>query len=140
MTAESLTVRPTTADDVAALDRFIQPFIDEGRLLPRTHDELRELTDDGFVALVDGRIVGFAALEIYSTKLAEVRSLAVDLTYRRHGIGRALVEACLERARERHVFEVMAITSTEEFFQKCGFNFTLPGEKKALFLQMREKY
>lgn len=136
----SLTVRATTGDDVAALDEFIQPFIVEGRLLPRTHDELRELTDDGFVALFDGRIVGFAALEIYSTKLAEVRSLAVDPAYRRHGIGRALVDACLQRARERQVFEVMAITSSEEFFQKCGFNFTLPGEKKALFLQTREKY
>jgi amino-acid N-acetyltransferase len=135
-----LTVRATTPDDIAALDEFIQPFIDQGRLLPRTHDELRELADDGFVALMDHRIVGFAALEIYSTKLGEVRSLAVDPAYQRHGIGRALVEACLERARERRVFEVMAITSSEEFFQKCGFNFTLPGEKKALFLQTREKY
>ncbi|MDZ4687783.1 MAG: GNAT family N-acetyltransferase [Planctomycetaceae bacterium] len=138
--AVSITVRPATIDDIAALDRFIQPFIVQERLLPRTHDELRELAEDGFIALADGRIVGFAALEIYSTKLAEVRSLAVDPAYQRHGIGKALVDACLSRARERHVFEVMAITSSEEFFQKCGFNFTLPGEKKALFLQTRERY
>jgi len=138
--AVSITVRPATIDDIAALDRFIQPFIVQERLLPRTHDELRELAEDGFIALADGRIVGFAALEIYSTKLAEVRSLAVDPAYQRHGIGKALVDVCLSRARERHVFEVMAITSSEEFFQKCGFNFTLPGEKKALFLQTRERY
>lgn len=141
MTAKpTVSVRATTPEDVAALDEFIQPFIEQGRLLPRTHDELQDLADDGFVALIDGRIVGFAALEIYSTKLAEIRSLAVDAAYQRHGIGRALVEACLQRARDRRIFEVMAVTSSEEFFQKCGFNFTLPGEKKALFLQMREKY
>jgi len=35
---------------------------------------------------------------------------------------------------------VIAITSSEEFFQRCGFDFTLPGEKKAVFLQTRETY
>jgi amino-acid N-acetyltransferase len=135
-----LEVRPATPDDIEPLDRFIQPFILQERLLPRTHEELRELVEDGFVAIADGRIVGFAALEIYSNKLGEIRSLAVDPAYQRHGIGRALVEACLQRARDRRVFEVMAVTSTEEFFQKCGFHFTLPGEKKALFLQTREHY
>ena len=136
----TIEVRPAPRDDVVAIDQFIQPFIQHGWLLPRTHDELRELTENGFVAIADGRIVGFVALEIYSIKLAEIRSLAVDPTYQGHGVGRALVEACLNRARERRIFEVMAITSEDEFFQRCGFNFTLPNEKKALFLQTRDKY
>ena len=29
----------------------------------------------------------------------------------------------------------MAIASSEEFFRNSGFDFTLPGEKKALFIQ-----
>jgi amino-acid N-acetyltransferase len=33
----------------------------------------------------------------------------------------------------------MAITSTDEFFRACGFDFTLPGEKKALFIQTRDE-
>lgn len=126
--------------DVADLDRFLAPFIEQGRLLPRTIDELEDLTDDGFLAIMDGQIVGFAALEVYSPKLAEIRSLAVDPQFRRHGIGRSLVQACIDRAKERHIFEILAVTSSEEFFQRCGFDFTLPGEKKALFLQTREKY
>lgn len=133
-------VRPTSVDDVVELDRFLAPFINQGRLLPRTLDELEDLACDGFVATIDGRIAGFAALEIYSPKLAEVRSLAVDPQHRGHGIGRALVEACVARARERRIFEVMAITSTDDFFRRCGFDFTLPGEKKALFLQTRDAY
>jgi hypothetical protein len=36
------------------------------------------------------------------------------------------------------VLEVMAITSSDGFFISCGFDFTLPGEKKALFYQTRE--
>jgi len=53
-------------------------------------------------------------------------------------VGKRLVEACVNRAREEQILEVMAITSSEEFFRSCGFDFTLPGEKKALFLQTRE--
>jgi hypothetical protein len=46
----------------------------------------------------------------------------------------------VEFAKERSILEVMAITSSEEFFQSCGFDFTLPGERKALFLQTRPEY
>lgn len=131
---------PAHAIPVAQLDEFLAPFIAQERLLPRTHDELGDLARNGFVALKGGKIVGFAALEIYSIKLAEVRSLAVDPGCQRQGIGKALVQACIDRAKERRIFEIMAITSSEEFFQHCGFDFTLPGEKKALFLQTRETY
>lgn len=133
-------VRQATVDDVNNLDAFIEPFVAQGRLLPRTRDELEDLTENGFLAEVEGRIVGFAALEIYSTKLAELRSLAVSSEFQGRGVGKALVQACVELARTKHVFEVMAITSSDEFFQRCGFDFTLPGEKKAVFLQTRESY
>src|SRR5579871_2178546 len=121
----SFTVRRAQMADVEALQKFIQPFVEQGKLLPRTHNELVELTTNGFLAESQGRIVGFGALEIYSTKLAELRSLAVSAEFQGHGIGKALVESCVQLARQKHVFEVMAITSAEEFFHRCGFDFTL---------------
>lgn len=137
---DSVDVRPACVDDVERLNQFIAPFVAEGKLLPRTLDELAELVATGFVAVCRGQIVGFAALEIYSEKFSELRSLAVDPAYQGQGIGRRLVQACLDLAKQRNVFEVMAITSTDEFFRRCGFDFTLPGEKKALFLQTRDTY
>ena len=107
------------------------------RILPRTADELNLLISTGFVAEHAGRIVGFSALEIYSRKLAEIRSLCVDPSAQGLGIGRRLVEECLELGRKLNVFEVMVITSEESFFRSSGFDFTLPGEKKALFQQLR---
>ena len=83
--------------------------------------------------------MGFAALEVYSKKMSEIRSLCVGQEYQGQGIGRRLVEACLELAKQRRIFEVMVITSADQFFMNCGFNFTLPGEKKALFLQTRDE-
>jgi N-acetylglutamate synthase-like GNAT family acetyltransferase len=131
-------VRRASEADVAAIEAFIEPYVDDGKLLPRTYDELTELLPSFFIAELNGQIVGCAALEIYSRKLAEIRSLAVSPDVQGKGIGRLLVEACIELARERNVLEVMAITSSEDFFKACGFDFTLPGEKKALFYQTRD--
>jgi N-acetylglutamate synthase-like GNAT family acetyltransferase len=136
-------VRPARGADIRPLADLIAPFVEQRKLLPRTIDELALLLPNYFVAETPnneagGKLVGCAALEIYSSKLAELRSLVVTPEYQGHGVGKLLVAACVNRAREERILEVMAITSSEEFFQSCGFDFTLPGEKKALFLQTRE--
>jgi N-acetylglutamate synthase-like GNAT family acetyltransferase len=138
-TLTNVIVRPARPDDLGALAEFISPFVAEGRLLPRTFSELEDFLPSFFVAELDGRLIGCAALEVYSWKLAEVRSLAVAPEARGLGIGRLLVNACVSRAREQRILEVMAITSSEDFFKSCGFDFTLPGEKKALFIQTRDE-
>lgn len=135
---EPATIRPANDDDAQPLAEFIHPFVEQKKLLPRTEAELEWLVTQGFIAEADGQIVGFAALEIYSPKLAEVRSLAVSESVRGQGVGKRLVEACINRARERQILEVMAISSAEDFFRSCGFNFTLPDEKKAFFVQTRD--
>jgi amino-acid N-acetyltransferase len=130
-----VSVRPVKHGDQDAIQQLIEPFVDLQKLLPRTLAELQELLATGFVAEHSGQIIGFAALEVYSAKLAEIRSLAVDRRYQGSGIGQRLVEACLQLARQRQILEVMAISSSESFFQSCGFDFTLPGEKKAFFFR-----
>ena len=65
---------------------------------PSTIDELTELVSNGFVADSNGRIVGFAALEVYSAKLAEVRSLVVSPETQGQGVGRRLLAACVDKA------------------------------------------
>ncbi len=136
---QNITVRSVREADLSAIASFIEPFVGEGKLLPRTADELEDLLPHGFIAESDGQVVGFAALEIYSPKMSEIRSLAVAPEARGQGVGKQLVERCVECARERRVLEVMAITSNEDFFKRCGFDFTLPGEKKALFMQTRDR-
>jgi len=133
----SIFVRPAHGADIRALAELIEPFVEQKKLLPRTIDELALLLPNYFVAEEAGKLIGCVALEIYSSKLAEVRSLVVAVGHQGQGVGKRLVEACVARAREEQILEVMAITSSEEFFKSCGFDFTLPGEKKALFLQTR---
>jgi len=130
-------VRKATPEDIPAIKAFIENFIEGGEVLPRTLAEIEELLPTFFVATFDGDIVGCATLEIYSWKLAEIRSLCVSPKVQGRGLGKRLVELCLELAREREILEVMAITHKEDFFKGCGFDFTLPNLKKALFAQTR---
>ncbi len=133
-------IRSAAATDIPAIADLIKPYVDEGSLLERTYDEFEELLPNFFVAVDEnGVIVGCAALEIYSRKLAEVRSLAVSREAQGQGVGSKLVKACVERAREQNVLEVMAITASDAFFQACGFDYTLPSLKRALFLQTRDR-
>ncbi|MCA0458488.1 MAG: GNAT family N-acetyltransferase [Chloroflexi bacterium] len=137
-TVSSILIRMATADDLEPLTAFLVPFVEAGKLLPRTFDELRDLLPTLFLAEYEGTIVGCAALEIYSWKLAEVRSLAVSSAMQGRGVGKRLVDACIDRARSANILEVMAITSSDAFFMACGFDYTLPGEKRALFMQLRD--
>jgi len=137
-TMTDIQIRTALETDLEQLTELITPFVESGKLLPRTFDELRSLLPTLFIAEQGERIVGCAALEIYSWKLAEVRSLAVASEVQGQGVGRRLVQACLDRARAMNILEVMAITSSDAFFMSCGFDYTLPGEKRALFMQLRD--
>lgn len=135
---ESLDIESAKAEDLAGVLEFLQPFMDGKQLLPRTSLELELLLKHAFVARIEGEIIGFAALEIYSKKLAEIQCLAVGEKARRKGVGRQLVQLCVERSREEKVLELMAISSSEELFRVCGFDYSLPSQKRALFLQTRD--
>lgn len=134
----NVSIRFATEADIPAIEALIAPFVESGELLQRTYDEMRELLPTFFVAEADGRVVGCAALEIYSWKLAEIRSLAVSKEAQGSGIGKKLVQACIDLAREKQILETMAITASEKFFVACGFDYSLPNLKKALFIQTRE--
>jgi len=127
--------RAATPDDVPAIARIIQPYVVARKLMPRGHDELSNLIPNGFAAERDGCVVGFAGVEIYSSKLAEVLCLAVDSAWQGRGIGKRLVAMCVARAREFGVRELMAISSSEAFFRGCGFDFILPDQRKVFFIR-----
>lgn len=124
-----VTVRTAVAEDMPIIRGLIREY--PKRLvqkdLPRT--------PSFFVAELEGRVVGCCALQIYSRRLGEVRSLAIHPEFRGMGIGRKLVSACQARARERRVKQLLAVTSEVMFFECCGFK-TFFGERIALFFDI----
>lgn len=135
----SYEIRQALPSDAAAIHALMRPFVSQHLLLARSEAEIIELTRHGFVALKGMRCIGFSAVEIYSPKLAELQCLTVHPDVQRTGVGRQLVAHCIDRARSLGVMEVLAISSSEDFLRSCGFDFSLPDQKKALFYQIRER-
>ncbi len=126
---------------MAAVQELLQPYVLAKKLLKRTRKELLNLMENGFVAEVDvdgqKSVVGFSAVEIYSRKLSEIQCLAVKQGYQGHGIGSELIRKCVERARDKGVLEVMAISASDSFLRNLGFDYSLPDQKRALFYQLK---
>ncbi|MDP9245048.1 MAG: GNAT family N-acetyltransferase [Chloroflexota bacterium] len=120
-------VRPAVDADVAAVKALIDRFAAEGRMLERTEAFLRANLADFEVAVDGGSILGCGALAVLTADLAEVRSLAVAPEAGQRGVGKAIVAACVDRARERGLRRVFALTLVPEFFTKCGFTLTSLG-------------
>ena len=123
-------VRKATAEDIDAILLLVNSNTD--RLLERDRGELEQLLEAFWVAEADGRVVGCCCLEVYSQKIAELRSLAVLPEYRGRGIGAALTETVVAEAKRRGVPQVLVVTSNREFFEKLNFGSCL-NEKYALF-------
>lgn len=137
-------IRRAHFDDLAAIQALLKPFVEQRKLLRRMQAEVLLLMSNGYVAEVvdenqNKKLVGFSAVEIYSRKLGEIQCLAVADGYQGNGIGSALVKACVERAREKGILEVMAISSSEGFLRQLGFDYSLPEQKRALFYQLHSR-
>ncbi|MCZ7646641.1 MAG: GNAT family N-acetyltransferase [Planctomycetota bacterium] len=87
------------------------------------------------VAEVDGRLVGCCALDIFSRRMAEIRSLSVHPDFQGRGIATQLIEACVRYAKRRRIRELMTITSSLSLFEKCGFS-PFKSERLALIRQL----
>lgn len=122
-------IRPAGKGDMPAIRALIRLFPQQlvQRDLPRAASF--------FVATAGEKLAGCCALQIYSKRLAEVRTLAVHPDYQDRGIASKLVECCGRRARERGVKELFAVTSQTSFFERLGFR-TFRREKTAMFLEV----
>jgi len=132
---KNFVLRSSSEADVPAIKIFLAPFIASNKILERTDEELENLFRNGFVAESEGKIVGCAAVEIYSRKLSELQCLAVAPEFQGQGIARELIKNCIRLAKENGVLELMMITSSEEIAVKCGFHYALPEQKRALFIR-----
>jgi len=117
----SLVVERARLGDVEEMKGILDEFAREGVLLARSRLDLYETIRDFVVAREQGELVGLAALHICWIDLAEVRSLAVRKDLQGRGIGRRLVEACLDEARRLGLRRVFALTYRPGFFARLGF-------------------
>lgn len=116
-----VTTRNAVLPDVESIQSIIQPYADQGTLLPRTKAELCENIRDFVVAEQEGKIIGCGALHLYGPHLAEIRTIAVVPEAKGLGAGGQLVEALLTEGIRHSVTCVCLFTRIPDFFAHMGF-------------------
>lgn len=114
-------MRKARIKDIKQIHRLINLFAKSDLMLARSLNELYENIRDFFVYEDKDAVIACAALHICWDDLAEIKSLAVDKKYQKRGIGRALVSACVQEARQMGAKELFALTYAPGFFQRMGF-------------------
>jgi amino-acid N-acetyltransferase len=117
-----ITIRSAQASDARRLFALIEANQSEGHLLPRTLSEITQHADRFVVAVRRRRIVGCAELAPLSPLVAEVRSLAVDASARKLGIGTTIVDEVRGRARRGGFDRLCAFTHVPGYFMPMGFS------------------
>ena len=121
-----IVLRPATPADAPALLELIAAHLEEGRLLPRSLDELTVHAPRFVVAVENAgaaeRMVGCAELAPLSQTVAEIRSLVVSSDARKLGLGIRMVEALAVRARAEGFLRLCAFAHDPAFFVRRGFS------------------
>ena len=118
----NFTLRPAVTADVPAIQAMRAPLVDSKVLLQHQLVGLYERVQEFIVSeSYDGRVIAAGALHVMWGDLAEVRSLVVDSSARGLGLGKAIVEELIVRAKQLGVSRVFCLTFEVEFFTRCGF-------------------
>jgi amino-acid N-acetyltransferase len=114
-------LRKASIKDIKRIHSIVNASASSGEMLPRSLGELYDNMRDYFVYEEKGKVLGTCALHICWEDLAEIRSLCVAESARKKGIGRMLVQVCIEEAKQLNIQKVFLLTYQDVFFSKCGF-------------------
>lgn len=114
-------VRNAKVSDAKDIYSLISNYAERDRMLFRSMADIYENLQSFTIAELNGSVVGCCALQIIWSDLAEIKSLAVDEANTGAGVGKALVAAATEQARQLGLPRVFALTLNPDFFEKMGF-------------------
>lgn len=109
-------------DNAKEIHKLINLYAEKDMMLPRSLNEIYENIRDFWVYLDNNRVIGAVALHVVGwDELGEIKSLAVEAVSHKKGIGRKLVDSCIEEAKKLGIKKVFALSFVPDFFKKLGF-------------------
>ena len=113
--------RKANLSDIAQMQELVLPEIESGTILIRSEDEVATNIRSYMLAYNGDELVGFNALHIHTSSLAEIRSLIVQEKLRGQKIGENLVLRAIEEAKTLGLKRVLSLTYKQAFFERLGF-------------------
>jgi amino-acid N-acetyltransferase len=120
--SDRVTLRVAEPADAKALHALISSHLEEGHLLPRRLDELAVHASRFIVAVRRRKIIGCAELAPLSSRLAELRSLAVDASVRGQRVGARLIAELRLQALRVGYERLSVLTHAPQYFINFGFS------------------
>ena len=114
-------LRGAYINDAEQMNKLVNHFAQKDLMLARPLSELYENIRDYYVYIENGSVVGCAALHIFWKDLAEIKSIAVEEDYQKRGIGKQLIQKCLEEGKVLGINRLFVLTYIPEFFERMGF-------------------
>jgi amino-acid N-acetyltransferase len=133
-------IRPAMKKDVRAIQSLTKQAVEADELVKRTKAMIENNLGDYFIFEIDKNPVACIALHVYPEQnQGELACLYVSGAHENQGIARKLIQFVEERARERGLAQLLALsTQAFTYFQsKGGFQAGTPDDLPAV---RREKY
>lgn len=116
-------MRYALINDAKQIQQLVNGYAIKGGMIMLSMNDIYEKIYEYIVSIDEsGVLVGVCALHPMWEDLAEIRSLAVREDLNGQGIGAAMVNAQLERAKEMGFKKIFTLTYKVKFFEKIGFN------------------
>jgi amino-acid N-acetyltransferase len=118
----SFTVKIASESDIQPIYNLIKHYADEGVILERSINDIALNINNFLVAVSGDKTIGCVTFHDYGNNLKEIRSLAVDSSYTRSGIGKLLLSEMIARINSTCKSKIFTLTYRPDFFCNNGFN------------------
>lgn len=115
-----LVIHRAKVNDVRRIKQLVDAYAGP-ILLEKTLANLFEDVTEFWVAQLGGVVVGCGALHVLWEDLGEIRTVATDPGFRRHGVGRAVCAEMIRQAIDLGLHRLFVLTFETEFFRSLGF-------------------
>ena len=120
-------IRKPKTKDIPQIHGLLKDFAAQGLMLPRPLSELYDVVRSFHLACPEDdpdMVAGVCALQVCWADLGEIRSLAVHPDFRGSNLGKKLVTACMEEAKDLGLDRLFVLTYIPDYFKKFGFELT----------------
>jgi len=107
--------------DMPEVHKMITYFADRDEMLHRPLSELFENVRDYYVIKENDAIIACGSLHVVWDDLAEVKAVAVREDYQSQGLGKLIVNKCIDEAREMGIATVFCLTIKPGYYEQVGF-------------------
>lgn len=121
VTEQNTSITPASPEQAEAISALLTPYVEQGIVLPRPPQDVRDNIANFLVAVQGDRLVGSVAVRDFGQGLHEVRSLVVHPDAAGQGLGSRLVASAVALAEKRGATRVFALTMRPRLFERLHF-------------------